>query len=384
MGKSKTIQQQQELNQEFQKYVEQMNTDMEKRKQRINNKLTDMEQAHYVNFPDKALLLEGAYSHLTTTSEWSLKMVSTIIDACSRALFGSKVAPDGTEKKDTSTEVSSSIQATKDREQYIANAAFDVVQSILGGFSATTSTSVESKLDGKPIAPGMTLFIGVENNAYTNSKFLSSEKIIQTIFVFKVFYSIKEGEAQSKLSDLQLYEDQKQLYRNKIGDIDALVDSLDIKDADYEEKFTKYMDMAERMGQRMDKITEKIKQLANDKAEADHLYCKQVLRRIRARDNRAENTALTDTLLEDSIHQRRSSPFTYTGGQYSATQLVQNRLNQLGRGDVTFSLKQTDHVGNHYTITFYSPSMAITLREANDWISTALNVPGSDIRFEFG
>ncbi len=49
-----------------------------------------MEKGHYEKFSDKALLVEGKYSHLTTVSEWSLKSVNAIIDACTRALFGDK------------------------------------------------------------------------------------------------------------------------------------------------------------------------------------------------------------------------------------------------------------------------------------------------------
>ncbi|MCM1423197.1 MAG: hypothetical protein NC415_05205, partial [bacterium] len=78
MGKSKTIRDQQKTNQEFQQYLDEMTRDMAQRQNMLAEQLEKMEQDHYACFPDKALLVEGKYSHLTTVSEWSLKSVNVI------------------------------------------------------------------------------------------------------------------------------------------------------------------------------------------------------------------------------------------------------------------------------------------------------------------
>ncbi|GEM_PF-5162090 len=193
-----------------------------------------MKTKHYENISDKKLLVEGRYSHLTTVSEWSLNSVSAIIDSCSKALLGTKKsAPEGSKVEEVDETTSESILALKERERYIANEAFAVVQAIVGSFSSSTSTSVEKKSDAKPIAPGMTLFIGVENNSFSNKKFFTNESIIQTIFVFKVCYSIQEGKQQSALNNLQVYEDQKQRYRKIIEKLGQKEMELDIDDEDY-------------------------------------------------------------------------------------------------------------------------------------------------------
>ena len=90
----------------------------------------------------------------------------------------------------------------------------------------------------------MTLFIGVENNSYSSKQFFRDEKIIQTLFVFRVFYSIKEGVSQSKLTDLQLYEDQKEIY-----------------DPSFAENIIKYENTADIMYQRLEKLNSKIDEL---------------------------------------------------------------------------------------------------------------------------
>lgn len=359
MGKSKNIQDQQKLNQEFQDYVKKISEDMEVRQEKMSTTLEEMEKKHYEKYSDKALLMEGKYSHLTTVSEWSLKSISDIIDTCSKAIFGSKT-PAGSEKKDTGKEVSASILAIKEREQYIANAAFDIVQAIVGGFKDTTSTSVEQKLDGKPIAPGMTLFIGVENNAYSSAKFFSNEKIIQTIFVFKVCYSIKEGQAQSALSDLQLYEDQKAIFRKKIEQLNDQIDRLDVTDENYEKEFTKLMNRAELMNNRMEAITEKIKKLSAEKIMEDQIICNQIVERIR----------MSRMLMSRSndVYLVAATEFTYPGGSEKARTKIQQWK---PKGVWLQSLETTDYVGNHYKATFGSNS-EITQEMADGWIRTAL------------
>lgn len=107
----------------------------------------------------------------------------------------------------------------------------------------------------------MTLFIGVENNSYSSKQFFRDEKIIQTLFVFRVFYSIKEGVSQSKLTDLQLYEDQKEIYRRKIATFGKLMDNLDPTDPSFAENIIKYENTADIMYQRLEKLNSKIDEL---------------------------------------------------------------------------------------------------------------------------
>ncbi len=367
MGKSNSIKTQQEKNKEFQNYVEQMTANMDKRQAALDSELSKMEEAHYASFPDKALLIEGRYSHLTTVSEWSLKTISNIIDSCSKAIFGTKKdAPGGSEKKDTNPEVSKSIEAVKQREELIANAAFDVVQAIVGSFSCASSTSVEKKVDGKPIAPGMTLFVGVENNSFSSSGFLRSENIIQTIFVFKVYYSIKEGQAQSSLSDLQLYEDQKETYRRIIAEINKLIENLDVSSDDFEELSAKYEERADRMYERLDKINEKIKELTAYKLEAEKAACAQLVENIHS---------VRPGLMaaDNSIHTRTSTGFTFTGTWDTADTLIKANTPSRARLD---KLMATDYSGNHYKAIFKSTS-PISLDEANSWVRRALEGKGN-------
>lgn len=338
MGKSKSIQDQMKTNQDFQNYVQQISADMASRQENMASKLADMEKTHYASFPDKAVLMEGRYSHLTTTSEWSLKVVSNIINGCSQALFGSK-EPEGSTKPETSQEVSASLQEIKTRELYIANQAFDVVQAIVGGFTNSTSTSVEQKLDGKPIAPGMIMFIGVENNAFSAQSFFKDEKIIQTIFVFKVCYSIKEGAAQSALSDLQAYEDQKATYRSSIAKLLNKLHDLDVTSDDYDEQEQKYSARLEEMNERLQKLNEKISSLQTNALKKDQAFCEDVRKMLATR---TQNRLLGAISLV-------SKGFTCTAG--TDVIMTEVRRNLPGYVQLT-GIRATDYTGTHYQLYF--------------------------------
>lgn len=362
MGKSKSISEQEKSSQEFQQYVEKMNENMDNRQAALGTVLDGMQEEHYKPFSDKALLIEGKYSHLTTVSQWSLQSVSDIIDACAKAIFGSK-APVGSKKEEMGEESAASIQAIKERESYIANAAFDVVQSIVGSFQNSTSTSVERKLDGKPIAPGMTLFIGVENNAFSSQKFFSKEKIVQTIFVFKVYYSLQEGKTQSALSDLQVYEDQKQVFRKKIEILAKMVEELDPLDDAFEEKYTKLVNRSELMNQRLEAISKRIADLLVVQNRRESLATARNMEQIRGARKHLLQHAV-------SVCQVTGTPFTYVKPDpYDAIMAYVPAY-------VRISLRRTDYTSTHYEVTAVS-DRRITKNEVDSWVRSALKSSGN-------
>lgn len=370
MGKSNTIQEQQKTNEAFQKYINDMTKNMDARQEGLIGQLAEMEKKHYVGFSDKALLVEGRYSHLTTVSEWSLKSVDAIIDACSKALFGDKKnAPKGSRVAERDEKTSESIKAIKNREAYIASEAFAVVQAIIGTFNSATTTSVEQKIDAKPIAPGMTMFIGVENNSFSSQSFLKEEKIIQTIFVFKVCYSIAEGKQQSALSDLQVYEDLKERFRKIIDALGEKVSELDINEPDYDEKFNKLADRMELMSKQMDKITQKIKELSSLQLEQDKDACRQIVERMREKrlavactreGYEQTSTGFNCTLSRDAIAARIRA---YTP---RTAHLVY--------------VRRTDYVGGHYEAVFASDA-PLDQDQVDGWVASALKGRGN---FYFG
>lgn len=213
----------------------------------------------------------------------------------------------------------------------------------------------------------MTLFIGVENNSFSNKKFFSSESIVQTIFVFKVCYSIQEGKRQSALSDLQVYEDQKQRYRMTIEKLGEKEMELDTDAEDYLENFTKLENMIELMTGKLKGITAKISELMTLQLAQDNAACDRILEQMRVARLGFE------CVCNGNSHKRTSKPFTYTDGR--------ERVYELIRGIIPayvhlISVKATDYVGNHFQAVFASDD-PISLGQANGWVSDALSGSGN-------
>lgn len=265
MGQSNTIEQQQEKNKDFQTYVDQMRKDLDKSLATETSALNARVKEHYSKYGDDALMIASSYRHLTTASEWSLKSINVMIDSCRKAIFGGKL-PDGAKKDTPTAEVGAAIQAMTNLDLLIANAAFDAVQALLTSVGSTTSTSISVKSDEKMLAPGMTLFITVVENAYSSKSFFSNETIIQNLFLFEVRFSIKEGKAMSRLSDLQAYENQKQSMRNLLTKIDAAVAELDPDKDDFLTSLAKYTATSDILNTRLKAIDDKLQEIASSSA----------------------------------------------------------------------------------------------------------------------
>lgn len=262
MGKSKSIQAQQVDSEDFNKYIEAMNKSMEKKLADTTSVLDEMAKEHYAKFDDNSILMQGKYSHFSTTSEWSLASINALVKLCKNALFGSAL-PDGSEQpQEVKQDVSASIMALKSRELYIANSACDIIQGVMGSFSNSTSASIQTKIDAKPLAPGLMLFIGVMYNTYEHKEYFKNEKIMQSMITFKVYYSIKEGEMQSKLSDLEAYENQKVALRLKLDDISKKIIELDVGKDGFKEDLAMFRSISDLIKDMMKDVTKEIQLLS--------------------------------------------------------------------------------------------------------------------------
>ncbi|KQN54690.1 hypothetical protein ASE98_17185 [Pseudomonas sp. Leaf48] len=257
MGQSNTIEEQQKQNAKFQAYVDQMRTDLDKSLTTQTAALNDKIKAHYSKYNDDASMISSSYQHLTTVSEWSLASVNVMIDSCRKAIFGGKL-PDGAKKDTPTAEVTAAIQAMTNLDLLIANAAFDAIQGLLTSVGSKTETSITVKTDEKLLAPGMTLFITVMENSYHRKDFLSDESIVQTLFLFDVRFSIKEGKAVTKLNDLQAYENQKQSMRNQLLKVDNEVDKLDPSADNYLTMLAKFTSISDTLNTRLEAIDKKL------------------------------------------------------------------------------------------------------------------------------
>ncbi|WLH86453.1 hypothetical protein [Pseudomonas sp. FP2338] len=258
MGQSNTIEEQQKLNTKFQAYVDQMREDLDKSLATQTTRLNEKIKEHYSKYNDDSSMISSSYQHLTTVSEWSLASINVMIDACRKAIFGEKL-PDNAKKDTPTAEVTEAIEAMTNLDLLIANAAFDVIQGLLTSAGSKTETGITVKTDKKPLAPGMTLFITVMENSYHRKDFLNDESIVQTLFLFDVRFSIKEGKAVTKLNDLLAYENQKQSMRNQLKQIDKVVSKLDPTVDGYLATLAKYTGISDVLNTRLEAIGKKLK-----------------------------------------------------------------------------------------------------------------------------
>lgn len=257
MGKSNSIQKQQQENQAFNEYVEKMRIDLDAKLEKERKAMDENIKQRYLKYGDDNSLISSTYQHLTTVDEWSLQSVNNVISQCRTAIFGGKL-PSGAKQDAPKADVTTAIKAMANLDLLIANAAFDAVQSLLSSVGSSTETNITVKSDIRPLAPGLTLFITVAENSFHRKDFFTDKTIVQNLFIFDARFSIKEGQAVSHLSDLQAYENQKQSFRTQLQKVDSSVEALDPVADDYLDRLAKFNAISDTLNERLDLIDQKL------------------------------------------------------------------------------------------------------------------------------
>lgn len=269
MGTSATIKSQEEKNAEFANYVDKQRADLDGRANAEVENISKKAKDYYAKFKDDTSLVSSNYRHLTTVKEWSLDSINQMINTCQRAIFGGPL-PDGAKRDTPKPEVTKAIAAMGNLELLVANAAFDAVQGILSTISTKMTTEVSVKEDIKVLAPGLTLFVTVMENSYSSKAFLDNESILQTFFIFDARFSIAQGNAQSRLQDLQAYEEVKQSMRQQLVGIAKKIADLDVSNDTYERDFARFNSILDSLNDRLAKQDALMEKLREKPAAAMH------------------------------------------------------------------------------------------------------------------
>jgi hypothetical protein len=241
MGKSNTIQQQTNLNAEFQDYINTQTANLDKMTQEAQTVIDATIEKFYKagKWTDAAPLAQGSYQHLTTASEWSLDNVNKIIEALKNSIFGSTPAPAGSTVVEQATDLAKNIAQMSEMTLLITSAAFNAIQGIMASFTTGTQTSVQKDFATKTLAPGLTLFLCVIDNQYHKSEFLSDNTILQTGYIFETRFSIQQAGDIANFNQVQALIAEQGASQALLAKFDTALTKLDVDD-DFDVKYAKY------------------------------------------------------------------------------------------------------------------------------------------------
>lgn len=252
MGHSNTIKDQSALNEEFRKYLDEQNVELNKATAAAKEQMAKEIQDFYQQggWSDAKPVSSGAYQHLATASEWSLAHVSQMIDGIRGAIFGGggeipaadpndKTPLPADAKPATAEAVSDQLKQlvaiSSGTGMIIANAAFQVISGILAAFKSSTSTDIVKDIKQKDIIPGLSMFICVMENKYHRSDFFSDEMIVQNFYIFDVRMSASRAADLARFDAISSLILQQHDLEKQATDLSAQVRQLNIQA--YKDKF---------------------------------------------------------------------------------------------------------------------------------------------------
>lgn len=304
MGRSNTIDEQAKLNVEFQKYIDDQTANLDRMSQDAKTQIAATIESYYqeAKCTDAAPLIQGSYQHLATTSEWSLDSLSKMIDSVKNSIFGAP-APEGSTATPQSSALVKNVAQLSDMNLLIMGAAFNAIQGIMAGFSASTQTGVKKDFATKQLAPGLTLFLCVIDNQYFKASFTRNDTILQTAYIFDTRFSIQQAGNIAKFNQVQALIAEQGASQAILTKFNEAVSKLEPLDDDFDAKYASYHASMNKINAQIKTLQEEIDALSKKQMEALKQKRVEALRQKQLANNTFDSLTATQVVIYDDQNQ---------------------------------------------------------------------------------
>ena len=201
MGKSKGIEDKLKEDQEFRKFMAELEQESKKEEDNIFGKIDVVVKKQYdENGWDHARLFGNKQSDYQNYADWSLTRIVNIIDSIGEALSGgdfpSSAVPGSEAAKPSTIDAAKEFLGafTADYSLVIARVQA-LVAGVLTQFSVASDAARKTSLNDMPLSGGMHLFFGSTGEVFTNNTFFTNQFIGSFQIVFEVYMSVDEAKA---------------------------------------------------------------------------------------------------------------------------------------------------------------------------------------------
>ena len=205
MGKSKSIKDQEKMNQNFQEYLKTLKDSLKEKVAEESENFAEKIKAFY-DKKSYTVMQEGERWDFRQKDEFNLDSITDVINSVIDAAFspGEGKPSDMTnhEYRDTAAQVGKNI-----------------VLNSLKIFEATSIVEFTHSYTAETVAPGLTLHMLVVTDSFANEHWLGNESIIENYIVFQLIYSEDIAKAEAKLA---LYDKQIQLMNTYLNTLNGV------------------------------------------------------------------------------------------------------------------------------------------------------------------
>ena len=239
MGKSPSIQDLENNDQEFQKYINGVRDQLNAQADAMDTHITEQINLWRSTSTDARIIVSGRNLDFVHEASFSLEKLQGILGTISKAVFAGTETPPGTKvdsqaQKDVEKALGPAIEQAAAIELFIAGKVFDVLGNIIYNFGTSTSTTFNSSITSEALGLGLQMFVGVGEQTYNSESFFHSETIYEYVYSYQVFYSLKQLQQETEQTIANGLANQITAFENKMRTIPLPDDPLSDQGGKYD------------------------------------------------------------------------------------------------------------------------------------------------------
>ena len=253
MGKTDPIKEAADKQAGFNEYLLQIENDLKSRCA-SDSEHFDRNVEEYYKGADMNIMAQGEKWDFRQTHDFGIENIEKMVRGTVDCLFSGKSAEDkpgeSVQTETLSDELVAAMKTIVRYKDFAANMATAFIVGMMRAFSSETEIKYSYSFSSMTLAPGLALHVAAANDSFSNTRFLSGDKIIESYLKFKLVFSYGRGYADFGIDNFNKmmltlnkcsagYLDSIASYMQMIDDPDASEDELD--------RFERRLDRSKRL-----------------------------------------------------------------------------------------------------------------------------------------
>ena len=255
MGKSKSIEDQQRQNQEFQNYIKEIQQTLDEKAKKHGEEFLGKVKEYYGGEYDKVVRIGAAEKYdFRQLDEVTFKNLQDVIQSTVDAIF-----PGSKQEQSMEEKAKEAIATVVDFRGMAAAVATNLIMGAMNILSTSSEVTFNYGIKSESICPGLTLHVLVANDSYKDSRWFHNTEIVESYVRYELLFSYNQVQTEMdikyfnyQLAAIEKLEESVNVLKGKYAE--ALADP-DVSDEKLE-SMERRIDMAEKQ---VDKSREEVK-----------------------------------------------------------------------------------------------------------------------------
>ncbi len=192
MGKSKSIEEQQRQNQEFQNYLKEIQQNLDERAKIHGEEFLNKMKEYYGGEYDKVIRIGAAEKYdFRQMDEVTLSNLQNVIQGTVDAIFPGSKQDQGMEEK-----AKEAIATVTDFRGMAAAVATNLIMGAMNILATSSEITFNYSIKSESICPGLTLHILVANDSYKDKRWFHNTEIVESYVRYELIFSYSQVQTE--------------------------------------------------------------------------------------------------------------------------------------------------------------------------------------------